>query len=82
MKVHSSTLREFKDCIESFPDKFLTEEMAQSNHSQSLNRLNERGGLSVNEILANVFNKDFKWIVDNPQEQWQVDAIKLIVDNA
>lgn len=36
------------------PMKLFTEEMARDNHGQSLARLNERGGLSVKEMVCNI----------------------------
>ena len=36
------------------PWDMLNEEYAELNHSQSLTRLNERGGLCVTELLANI----------------------------
>lgn len=50
-------LKNYKDkrlFPEYFPWHLLNEEMAQKNHSQSLERLNERGGLSVDEITCNI----------------------------
>lgn len=37
----------------------LSEKRAQTNHSQTLTRLAERGGLSPREIVANVKDKDY-----------------------
>jgi hypothetical protein len=41
------------DCI---PDAILSERRAQRNHGQTLERLNERGGLSVDEIVCNLLD--------------------------
>lgn len=38
----------------------LSEEWAQNNHSQSLSRLAERGGLSADEMLAVMDRRDYK----------------------
>lgn len=47
-----------KDKSDGFPDfvklSALSERQAQSNHSQTLKRLAERGGLSPSEIAANI----------------------------
>lgn len=42
--------------IKSIPIEWLSEEMAIKNHSQSLKRLAERGGLSPIEAMANIMN--------------------------
>lgn len=56
MKVHSESLRQFKNdnCPTSVPDEMLNEAMADKNHGQSLARLNERGGIGIREIVANI----------------------------
>jgi hypothetical protein len=61
MKVHSESRRCWRekggDCPEYVPFSLLSEEMAQRNHSQSLDRLNERGGMGVLEILDNIHGR-------------------------
>lgn len=54
MKIHSEDKRKYPDALTEFPDKYLSEEMAQRNHMQSLERLNERGGMGYFEILCNL----------------------------
>ena len=56
MQIHSQTRRMFKDndCPQSVPDGLLNEEWAQKIHGQTLARLNERGGMGINEIMANI----------------------------
>jgi hypothetical protein len=46
--------RQFPDIPDSVPMEWLSNDHAVSNHSQSLSRLKERGGLSVQEIWCNV----------------------------
>jgi hypothetical protein len=60
MPVHPEDARK-PDCPKQFPMHLLNEAKAQSNHSQSLKRLKERGGLSVAEILAIVGNKPWNY---------------------
>lgn len=44
----------FPDCPKDFPDELLNEDWAQEMHSQSLAKLNSRGGLHPCEIVVNV----------------------------
>jgi len=44
----------FPECPNYIPDILLNEDMAECNHGQTLNRLNERGGLGPEEIMANI----------------------------
>lgn len=60
MPVHPEDARK-PNCPKQFPMHLLNEAKAQSNHSQSLKRLKERGGLSVAEILAIVGNKPWNY---------------------
>jgi hypothetical protein len=52
----------------------LDEGQDQRNHSQSLNRLKERGGLSVREILAIVGKKNWSYYGNL---EWN-EAIKML----
>lgn len=45
--------RDFPDCPKIFPDNLLSEEMAYTNHGQSLEKLDSRGGLHPCEIVWN-----------------------------
>jgi hypothetical protein len=56
MPVHSArdVQKLYPDCPLSVPMILLNEEWAQKNHSQTLKRLAERGGLDPTEIMANV----------------------------
>lgn len=60
------------------PWDMLNEEYAQLNHSQSLARLNERGGLCVTEMLANIQKQRSRdWTVT----QATVDELNALVEN-
>lgn len=67
-----------KDMPLEIPWAMLNEDQAIKNHTQTLTRLNERGGMCVTEILANIYrqyNRD--WTVT----QDTVDELnKLVVD--
>lgn len=44
----------YHELPDDFPDKLMNEDWAQRIHSQSLKRLNERGGMGMNEIIGNI----------------------------
>jgi len=82
MPVHPEDVRK-PGCPKWFPMHLLNEGQAMRNHSQSLKRLKERGGLSVKEMLAVYYKKEYsyygslKWeqalsmlneILTNPQQ--------------
>ncbi len=46
--------------LKAIPMNMLNEEWAQKNHSQSLERLNDRGGLAVSEVIAIIEKR--KWV--------------------
>lgn len=62
MPIHSA--REYQErfvwCPLEIPMDFLNEEWAQKNHSQSLERLAERGGLDPTEVMANIDRRSLK----------------------
>jgi hypothetical protein len=60
MPIHPEDARK-PGCPKQFPMHLLNEARALSNHSQSLKRLKERGGLSVVEILAIVRGKPWNY---------------------
>ena len=60
MKIHSQCeCRNLNGFVKTVPTELLNEEWAQNNHSQSLKRLDERGGLSVMEVLAIVQRRPY-----------------------
>ncbi len=68
---------ELKSLPSFIPWDMLNEEQAQRNHSQTLNRLNERGGLCVTEILANIHHqRDRNWTVT----QQTVDELNGLIE--
>lgn len=73
MPIHPDDARKF-DCPTQFPMHLLDEGQAQRNHSQTLKRLKERGGLSVREILAIVGKKNWNYY---GSLLWE-DAIKML----
>lgn len=87
-KVHAYARQQTRreDCPEFVPWDFISdcEPMAQRNHSQSLERLNERGGLSPLEIFA--VKMELCWtskIMQGMSEDTAVDwLIKALSDYA
>lgn len=60
MKLHSACrCRVINGCPSEIPDKLLNEEYAQKNHSQSIKRLSERGGITLEEALAIIQKRQF-----------------------
>lgn len=76
MPIHPEDRREHPDCPAQFPMHLLNEDQALRNHSQSLKRLKERGGLSVREILAIVGKKPWSYY---GSIAWP-EAIKMLKD--
>jgi hypothetical protein len=78
IQVHSGDRNNKKllNVPDSVPYEILNEEWAQRNHSQTLTRLNERGGLCVLEMLNNIDKKrlDFRGAT-----QSEVDRLNEIV---
>lgn len=64
--------RKYPDCPREVPMEWLSEEMAQRNHGQTLKRLKERGGLSCAEMWINIHEKDSRQL---PSE---AEAIKYL----
>jgi hypothetical protein len=61
MQVHFQCIcRKISGCPDSVPMGLLNEEWAQKGHDQTLERLNERGGLSVFEILAIIQRRKYQ----------------------
>lgn len=52
--------QKFPDCPRFFPFSLLNEDWAQFIHSQTLERLAQRGGMSPTEILKNVRRERFE----------------------
>lgn len=76
MEVHKHRDKTLKNYPEFVPDGMLTEEWAQNNHGQSLKILNERGGMSVPEILANI-KKILR--ADHTETQDKIDELNKLI---
>lgn len=74
---------DFENCPKEIDDLLLHEDWAQKIHSQTLKRLNERGGLSPFEIFMNVNKISYRDAIEHfPQgdEQaiiWLKDFLEL-----
>lgn len=53
--------RKFPHRPKSVPMEWLSERMAQNNHCQTLDRLNQRGGLGPEEIVCNILQQDLRY---------------------
>jgi len=61
MRVHSQCqCSTINGCPKEIPMGLLNEEWAQRNHSQSLTRLNERGGITLDEALSIINRRPFQ----------------------
>jgi len=78
MKMHSSCLcdKTLKNVPEEIPMQLLNEEQAQNNHRQTLQRLNERGGLGVLEMLDNIHKRR---LTSRTETQADVDELNNII---
>ena len=78
--IHSSfmtVMTNVKDCPKKIPFEMLSEKMAQNVHSQTLARLNERGGMSPVEIVANIEKiNPFKLEHDLYDEPFYIEKLK------
>lgn len=75
MPIHPDDARKF-DCPKQFPMHLLDEGQAFSNHSQSLKRIKERGGLSVHEMIAVANKKPWSYYSKLPWDE----ALKMLND--
>lgn len=59
--IHPGTRREFPELPDGIPWVVMVphEQQARKNHSQSLERLAERGGLSAKEMMAVIWDVDY-----------------------
>lgn len=74
MTIHST---EKKRDLE-VPFYMLSENMAQSNHSQTLDRLNERGGMGYDKIFCNIIGANLRFIGHNKDLNYYVLVQNLI----
>lgn len=83
---NSETMRVVCDSIDfSFevPFNILNEDQAQINHSQTLKRLNERGGMSPMELIANIEKKSFiqmKLEHDIYDKKYYLNKLKILLN--
>lgn len=61
------------------PDSLFNEEWAQRIHSQTLARLNERGGLHVKEMICNIQKKNWKEIDHLYTTQQAIEYLKTLI---
>lgn len=81
MEVHSTSRhnKALKNVPSFVSFKLLNEEQAQRNHSQSLDKLNSRGGLGVLEILDIIHKR--KWS-HRTETQQEVDELNSIISKS
>jgi hypothetical protein len=75
MPVHPEDARK-PYCPRQIPMSLLNEERAQRNHGQTLQRLKERGGLGVMEILSIIQDKSWS---NYKGVKWE-EALKMLND--
>lgn len=57
--LYMNVMTNHNDCPKQIPFAMLSERQAQYNHSQTLQKLNERGGMIPMEIVANIEHLSF-----------------------
>lgn len=80
MRVHGSRNKKLSNYPDFVPDEMLSENQAQSNHGQSLKKLNERGGMAVYEILANIKGKRIMYGIGEESQQ-DIDELNDLIKN-
>jgi len=80
MKIHVDSLNGLDGILLTFPTSLMSEEIAQMNHGQTLERLDERGGMEPREVIANLFRLKLKWVRENPNSDEQLDLLKRIIE--
>lgn len=78
MPVHPCDIKQ-PNCPEKVPISLLNESRAISNHGQSLQRLRERGGLSVKEMLCIIHDKRWSYY-ENLKMPFAIAALNKILD--
>lgn len=69
------------DKVKTVPFSLLNENSAQKNHSQSLDKLNSRGGLSFGEMFCNIMRLDLRFLMDNFKLPYKFLIQRLLVIN-
>lgn len=80
MPIHPDDARK-PECPKQFPMHLLDEGQAMRNHSQTLKRLKERGGLSVREILAIVGKKPWSHYGSLPWDEAIEMLFGIVITN-
>jgi hypothetical protein len=57
------------------------EERALRNHDQTLERLNERGGLGVSEMVAVIEDRDVSWVMRASEDETLPALLKHLSDH-
>ncbi len=80
MKVHSESLfdKTLTGVPTTVPIGLLSEEQAKNNHQQTLERLNERGGLGIMEMLDNIHRRKLS---RQRETQSDVDELNTLIKN-
>jgi hypothetical protein len=77
MKIHPASKKKFgNELPDEVPNEMLNQDWAMKIHSQTLERLNERGGLTVLEILINI--KKIGWPNRSDTKEDVIELKKLI----
>lgn len=79
MQVHSESRRQFanNNCPTSVDNSLLNEEMAKMNHGQTLERLNERGGMGIREMVANIKHER----IGHDDTLIDLEELKVLINN-
>lgn len=76
MKIHDGCpCKVHEICPQSVPMGLLNQDWAKINHDQTLERLDERGGMTVTEILANIYKRSWH---DLPTEKAVVTLFHIM----
>lgn len=67
MNILGVDFQKYPECPKQIPDEILDERWAAVIHSQTLKRLNERGGMSPSEVLLNIRKGSYKDLVSIPE---------------
>lgn len=81
VEYHIST-NKFPDCPKEIPMRLLSEEWAKNNHGQTLDRLNQRGGMGVMEVLDNLKRQKLTLGFKEVTQEYVDELKRLIQDSA
>lgn len=77
LKESLESLKHLNNVPTEFPSNLLDRELATKIHSQTLERLDERGGMSISEILSNISkSRDLIEVT-----QYGIDQLNLMIRN-